>query len=62
VDALGRSRPVRDVMADLVAGRQPYHSLKRRLLSTCEVRLAWQLLLLQLGRGRGFGVHSPSSK
>ena len=52
VDALARSRPVRDVMADLVAGRQSYASLKRRLLATFEIRLACQLLLLQLGKSR----------
>jgi hypothetical protein len=31
-------------MADLVAGRQPYRTLRRRLLSTFEARLAWQFL------------------
>lgn len=46
VDALRGSPPVRAVMADLVAGRQPYATLKRRLLGTFEVRLAWQLLRL----------------
>ena len=49
VDALRHSARVRDVMADLVAGRQPYATLKRRLIATLEVRLAWRLLLLELG-------------
>jgi geranylgeranyl reductase family protein len=52
VDALRHSASVRAVMADLVAGRQPYATLKRRLVATLEVRLAWRLLMLELG-GRG---------
>jgi hypothetical protein len=40
--ALRRSQAVREVMADLVAGRQPYSSLKWRLLRTLEVGLAWR--------------------
>ena len=43
-DALGQSTAVRAVMADLVAGRQPYRGLKRRLLATMELGLAWRLL------------------
>jgi geranylgeranyl reductase family protein len=50
IDALDRSAAVRGLMRDLVGGHQPYHSLKRRLLGTFEVGLAWQLLRLQLGR------------
>ena len=50
VDALRRSAAVRDVMADLMAGEQPYRTLKRRLLATFEIGLAWQLLRLELGR------------
>jgi geranylgeranyl reductase family protein len=50
VDALRTSPPVRRVMADLVAGTQPYATLRRRLLRTFEIRLAWQLLRLELGR------------
>ena len=38
--ALQDSRAIREVMADLVAGRQPYGSLKWRLLRTFEWRLA----------------------
>jgi hypothetical protein len=48
VHALRQSRPVSEVMADLVAGIQPYATLKRRLLGTFEVRLAWRLLALEL--------------
>jgi geranylgeranyl reductase family protein len=44
VDALQHSAGIRDVMIDLVAGRQPYRGLKRRLLRTLEVGLAWQAL------------------
>jgi flavin-dependent dehydrogenase len=46
VEALARSPRVAAVVADLVAGRQPYRTLRRRLLSTFELRLAWQLLAL----------------
>lgn len=49
VQALGRSDRVRRVMADLVAGRQPYRTLKWRLVKTLECGLAWDLLRLKLG-------------
>ena len=44
LDALETSEPVREVMADLVAGAQPYRSLKRRLAATFEWGLAWRAL------------------
>lgn len=44
VGALASSARIRAVMADLVAGTQPYGSLKRRLIGTCELGLAWRLL------------------
>jgi geranylgeranyl reductase family protein len=47
VEALARSAEIRSVMRDLVAGRQPYRSLRRRLLGTLEFGLAARLLLLQ---------------
>lgn len=50
IDALERSEPVRDIMRDLVSGQQPYAQLKRRLLGTFELKLAWQLLRLELSR------------
>jgi geranylgeranyl reductase family protein len=43
VDALGQSPRIQRVMADLVAGEQPYRGLKRRLLRTWELRLIWEL-------------------
>jgi geranylgeranyl reductase family protein len=43
VSALGRSMRVRGVMADLVAGRQTYEGLRRRLLRTLELRLMLEL-------------------
>ena len=46
--ALERSERIRSVMADLVAGRQPYRTLKRRLLKTLELRLAWSALSVRL--------------
>jgi geranylgeranyl reductase family protein len=48
VDALERSAPVRAIMVDLIAGRQPYRSLRRRLLATFEAGLAFRLLRLQV--------------
>jgi menaquinone-9 beta-reductase len=44
LDALEHSGGVRDVMADLVAGRQSYAGLKWRLAKTLQVRLAWRLI------------------
>ncbi len=49
VRGFDRSAAVRSVMIDLVAGRQPYATLKRRLLRTCEIGLAGRLLRLQVG-------------
>jgi flavin-dependent dehydrogenase len=40
VDALDRSDGIRAVMADLIAGTQPYRGLKRRLVRTLEVGYA----------------------
>jgi geranylgeranyl reductase family protein len=42
--ALMQSAAVRAVMADLVAGRQSYKTLKWRLLKTLELGLAWRAL------------------
>jgi geranylgeranyl reductase family protein len=47
IRALQESAAIRHVMADLIAGRQTYHGLRRRLLSTLEVRLMWQVLNLK---------------
>ena len=60
LDGLRESPPVNRVMADLVAGRQPYVTLKRRLLRTFQVRLAWRLLLLELGGRRVTPAHSAA--
>lgn len=43
ISSLQRSRRIRGVMADLVAGEQPYHSLRGRLLRTLEWRLMMEL-------------------
>ena len=45
IDALNQSAPIRDVMLNLVAGRQPYRGLKRRLLGTLEVGLMWRVFI-----------------
>jgi len=42
--ALHNSRKVRDVMADLIAGDQPYGTLKWSLMRTAELGLAWRLI------------------
>ncbi len=47
VRALTRSARIRDVMADLVAGEQTYHGLRRRLLRTFEWRLMFELFGLE---------------
>ena len=44
IDALDHSAAIRGVMIDLVAGRQPYQGLKRRLLGTLEFGLMLRLL------------------
>jgi geranylgeranyl reductase family protein len=49
--ALRESAAIRSVMADLVAGRQSYASLKWRLLKTFELGLAWRAL-----RSRDWGL------
>jgi len=50
VDALSRSAAIRSVMIDLIAGRQPYAGLKRRLLGTLELGLMAKLFVLRRGR------------
>jgi geranylgeranyl reductase family protein len=45
VDALSHSSAIRDVMIDLIAGRQPYAGLKRRLLSTFEIGLMVRVIV-----------------
>jgi geranylgeranyl reductase family protein len=45
VEALSHSPGIRAVMIDLVAGRQPYAGLKRRLLGTLEIGLMARTLL-----------------
>ena len=45
IHALNRSAAIRDVMRDLIAGRQPYRGLKRRLLGTLEIELMLRTLL-----------------
>jgi geranylgeranyl reductase family protein len=44
IDALEHSEAIRRVMVDLVAGRQTYRGLKRRLASTLEVGLMLRVL------------------
>jgi geranylgeranyl reductase family protein len=50
VDAVARSSRIAAVLVDLIAGRQPYRGLRRRLLKTREWRYAWHLARLRLGR------------
>jgi geranylgeranyl reductase family protein len=42
---------VRVVVADLIAGRQPYRTLKWRLLKTLELGSAWRAMVTRSGRG-----------
>ena len=46
VSALRRSDRISAIMVDLIAGRQTYRGLRRRLLTTGELRLAWAYLRL----------------
>ncbi len=50
VHALDRSAAIRGVMIDLIAGRQPYAGLKRRLLGTLELGLMAKLFVLRRDR------------
>jgi len=43
IDAIARSEPIRRVMADLIAGRQRYDTLKWRLVRTFELGVAFTL-------------------
>ncbi|HEV7838117.1 MAG TPA: hypothetical protein VGO75_08645, partial [Gemmatimonadaceae bacterium] len=52
VEALGHSAGIGRVFADLVAGRQTYRGLRRRLLATHEWRLAGRAI--QMGITTGF--------
>jgi geranylgeranyl reductase family protein len=45
IEALEQSPAIREVMIDLVAGRQPYRGLKRRLLGTMELGLMMRLMI-----------------
>ena len=45
IHALTRSAAIREIMIDLIAGRQPYKGLRRRLLGTGEIGLMFRLLL-----------------
>ena len=44
IDALADSAGIRTIMAELVAGRRQYATLKWALAGTLEVGLAWRLL------------------
>jgi geranylgeranyl reductase family protein len=44
IRALEKSSAIRAVMVDLIAGRQPYRGLRRRLLATMEVKLMFEML------------------
>ncbi len=44
LSALQRSHAIRTVLADLVAGQQSYHGLRRRLLATVEIGLMFDYL------------------
>jgi len=47
VEALSVSPAIQTVITELIAGRQPYRGLKRRLLGTLELRLLWKLLQIK---------------
>jgi geranylgeranyl reductase family protein len=51
VAALARSPRIRQVMIDLIGGRQPYAGLKRRLIATGELGLMVRLLAGRMAKG-----------
>jgi flavin-dependent dehydrogenase len=51
--ALAESAPIREIMIDLIAGRQTYRGLRRRLFTTGELRLMIALISPDIRRGRG---------
>lgn len=60
MDALRTSAPVRQVMADLIAGTQPYRGLKWRLAQTFEIGLAARLLNLRARDSRLWPAPVPA--
>lgn len=50
VRAIGRSPRIQAVTTDLIAGRQPYRTLRARLLATLEVKLMFELFGLPFAR------------
>lgn len=50
IAALEDSAAIRDVMIDLIAGRQPYHGLKRRLIGTMEI--GWMMRAISARHSR----------
>ena len=61
IEALEHSETIRRVMVDLVAGRQSYRGLKRRLVSTLEIGLMWKLVRPITSPGTRHG-HAPSHR
>lgn len=66
-EALKRSPALRHVMADLLAGTQPYRGLRRRLLSTMEFGIAWRLAIDRWARAGRWAQsahprHPPSTR
>jgi flavin-dependent dehydrogenase len=60
LDALEGSASIRQVMADLVAGIQPYRTLKWRLLKTLELTLACRFVAAALHSRRGTRPLAPA--
>jgi hypothetical protein len=53
IEALNHSAAIRTVMIDLIAGRQDYAGLKRRLLGTLEFGLMMKMIRLKRHRLAG---------
>jgi len=54
VQALEESEAIREVMSDLISGRQPYIGLRRRLLSTGHLGLALKVITRGWGLAHGY--------
>lgn len=60
MEALRSSSPIRQVMADLIAGAQPYRGLKWRLARTLELGLAAKLLSVTARHNRREPAPAPA--
>jgi flavin-dependent dehydrogenase len=61
MDALEDSAPIRRIMADLIAGVQPYRTLKWRLLRTLELTLGCRFVAAALRQSLRARASAPAT-